>query len=289
MRLLILKAWLAVFGRGSLAAARWSGVVLGWLLWQFPNRSRRVTKINLDLCRAYLGASTPNAKLTLRELGKNLTELGVIWNAPAEHIAACCQEQTGETLFNHALARGQGVLLATPHLGSWEYLALWLSLKCPLTAMYSPTKSPQIARLITHRRSRFGARLVPTNTAGIRAMHAALKRGETVMLLPDQEPPWGAGVFADFLGQPAYSMTLLSKLAQRSGATVLTALAARTRQGYRIQWGTVNDNLQQLSLVQSVTAVNQAMEQLIRRVPEQYAWEYKRFRILPDNQRRPYR
>ena len=49
-------------------------------------------------------------------------------------------------------------------------------------------------------------------------MYAALKRGEMVTILPDQQPKpgRGAGVFASFFGVPALTMTLFGRLARRS-------------------------------------------------------------------------
>ena len=42
-----------------------------------------------------------------------------------------------------------------------------------------------------------------------------------VGILPDQQPKAGEGEFAPFFGKPALTMTLLGRLAQRSGAQVL--------------------------------------------------------------------
>jgi KDO2-lipid IV(A) lauroyltransferase len=47
----------------------------------------------------------------------------------------------------------------------------------------------------------------PASLAGVRQMMRALRKGETVGLLPDQVPPDGMGVWAPFFGQPAYTMT----------------------------------------------------------------------------------
>ena len=57
-------------------------------------------------------------------------------------------------------------------------------------------------------------------SAGVRQMLRALKRGETVGLLPDQVPPDGMGVWVPFFGQPAYTMTLAARLVQQTGAAV---------------------------------------------------------------------
>jgi len=62
-------------------------------------------------------------------------------------------------------------------------------------------------------------------------MIRALRRGEAVGLLPDQVPPQGMGVWAPFFGQPAYTMTLATRLVQQTGAALLLIWAERLPQG----------------------------------------------------------
>ena len=61
-------------------------------------------------------------------------------------------------------------------------------------------------------RARPALATAPATLAGVRQMMRALRRGETVGLLPDQVPPDGMGVWAPFFGQPAYTMTLAARL-----------------------------------------------------------------------------
>ena len=66
-------------------------------------------------------------------------------------------------------------------------------------------------------------------------MMRALRRGETVGLLPDQVPPEGMGVWAPFFGRPAYTMTLAARLVQQTGAAVLLLWGERLPRGARLR------------------------------------------------------
>lgn len=70
-------------------------------------------------------------------------------------------------------------------------------------------------------RERPGLKTVPTSVAGVRSLLRVLRSGGYTAILPDQVPPLGQGVWAPFFGRPAYTMTLLARLAQQSGARVL--------------------------------------------------------------------
>jgi len=75
--------------------------------------------------------------------------------------------------------------------------------------------------------------VVPTDASGIRALYQALGRGEAIAVLPDQQPKeeGSAAVFAPFFGQEALTMTLLSRLARKTGAAVLYVFVERLPRG----------------------------------------------------------
>jgi KDO2-lipid IV(A) lauroyltransferase len=111
-------------------------------------------------------------------------------------------------------------------------------------------------------------------------MMRALKRGEAVGLLPDQAPPQGMGVWADFFGTPAYTMTLAARLVQQSGAPIVLAWCERLPrgQGFHLRLSRLaeplpvqGDDAQALQVAQALV-INRAMQQLILQCPQQYLW-----------------
>ena len=108
-------------------------------------------------------------------------------------------------------------------------------------------------------------------------MLRALKAAESIIMLPDQQPEFGSGVFAPFFGQQAYTMTLLQGLAQRTGASMVMATCIRLSRGFKITFSEVDIDLS-LSNEDFAEKLNGRMQQDIDKNPEQYEWAYKRFK-----------
>jgi lauroyl/myristoyl acyltransferase len=119
-------------------------------------------------------------------------------------------------------------VLLTPHLGSFEVCAQAYAERFgaqqPITVLYRPARQPWLRELEETARARPALATAPATLAGVRQMMRALRKGETVGLLPDQVPPDGMGVWAPFFGQPAYTMTLAARLVQQTGAAVAADL-----------------------------------------------------------------
>ena len=261
------------------------GNIIGHLLAITPNRSRHVTTTNIKLCFPNMDAKQQLKliKKSLIETSKTLVEANPMWQWKKDRLFKLIKNVHGEALVQEALDDEKGVILALPHLGNWELLALYCSSKYPTTTMYQKPKIPQFDKLIKNGRERFGAKLVPADSEGIRAMLKALRKNELICVLPDQEPKEGNGVFSPFFNLQAYSMTLISRFANKTDAKVFIAYSKRLAQGggYEIHFAPLN-KMKVDSLKESVTYLNNEMEKCIREIPEQYQWSYKRFRKQPE-------
>lgn len=289
----VLRGALRVFALLPLPVAHGLGAALGFLAWLLPNDARRVTRINLARCFPEL-SRTQRRRLerrSLREAGKTFTELGPMWYWPPERLERTVRERINEALFYDGVRAGQGVIALIPHLGCWEICNTYYTRRVPLTILYRPPRMQALDEPIREWRARAGTRLASTTRTGVKALFRALGAGEVVGILPDQDPGRGAGAFAPFFGHDAYTMTLVSRLAQKSGARVVTVYAQRLPwgRGYRIRYDAVDDEIHSTDLAQSAAALNRAVERCVRRCPEQYQWSYKRFKTAPEGERSPYR
>lgn len=104
-------------------------------------------------------------------------------------------------------------------------------------------------------------------------------------VLPDQVPADEGGVFAPFFGQSAFTMTLTSRLAQRGKPAVFCGFAQRLPQGkgFKAVVKRADSGVFDADLEVSASAINRCVESLVEQAPEQYQWEYKRFRRQADN------
>jgi Kdo2-lipid IVA lauroyltransferase/acyltransferase len=250
------------------------GTLAGWAVYLVSPRYRRYLKQNLR--GAGLDARVRRA--AVGESGKALLELPAVWLRPLEAVVRLVVEERGWEHIERGLRAGRGVILLTPHLGCWEIAAQYIAQRVPLTVMYSPPKLRALEPYMVAGRSRERLKSVPADLRGVRAMLKALKRGEAIGMLPDQVPGVGEGEWVEFFGRPAYTMVLVSRLAEQTGAPVLLVFAERLARGRGYRF-VVEPMLAARPPESPVRALNRSLEQLIRRRPEQYLWAYNRYKV----------
>lgn len=281
----LLYGGLKLFGRLPLAWLHRLGVVLGWLIFSFNGRLRYVAQVNIDLVLPQHSALEKHqcVRTTLIETGKSLTEISKIWTAGPKHALNLVKEVRGEHLLNAALAANQGLIMLTPHLGCWELLSYWVAARTPLSIVYRPPRRSALEPLLIKARNAFTIEQVRAEGAGVRTLYRRLQTGGVVGILPDQQPKQGEGVFAPFFGVKALSMVLVSRLAQRTGASVLFSFAERLPDGagFRIHVLPAPADIASEDLSVACTALNQGIEQCVKLAFTQYQWHYKRYSIRP--------
>lgn len=252
------------------------GGALGWLVyWLSPSYRRRLqdnlSRAGFDACR----------RAAIAESGKNVAELPFIWCAPQERVLSTVTIEHWDVV-QSALEAKQGVIFLTPHLGCFEITAQALATKMEITVLYRPPRKEALKPLIEGARARHNLLLAPANLSGVRTLLKALKNNGAIGLLPDQVPQQGEGVWADFFGRPAYTMTLPAKLHQMTGAPILLTYAERLPGGcgYTIRFERFTEKLEGTP-EQQATAINRAMERLIAQCPAQYFWSYNRYKTPP--------
>lgn len=252
------------------------GVLLGWLVYLASPSYRNRLKDNIGRA-GYAGYR--NAAIS--ESGKSILELPFVWCAPPARVLPTAFVEDWEPA-QAALDAGRGVIFLTPHIGCFEIIAQKVAVKYPVTALYRPPRKAALKPLMEQARARHNLALAPATLAGVRMLLKALKKGEVVGLLPDQVPGNGEGVWADFFGKPAYTMTLPAKLQKMSGAPIILAYAERLPlgRGFMIRFARFEETWGETA-EQQARAINSAMEKLIARCPAQYFWSYARYKTPP--------
>tara|TARA_R110000822_G_scaffold33118_2_gene94718 strand:- start:476 stop:1381 length:906 start_codon:yes stop_codon:yes gene_type:complete len=283
---------LRIAGWFSLASAQRIGKLVGLLMWKLPAKPREVTDINLSICLPEL--SQPEraamAKKSLMNTGMTMLEVPLMWEWPVEKCLGLVRETEGLELIDEAMADGSGLILLAPHLGNWELAGLFFSSRYKMAALYSPPNMPEFEDYMIRVRGRLGSELVRGDRRGLVRLTSILREGGVAGILPDQSPRGKGNAFAPFFGMEVKTMTLVSKLMQRTGAKVLITYAERldNARGFRIVVRETEPGLDNKDVVAATTALNQSVEQCIRDIPGQYQWEYKRMRHRPAGEINPY-
>ncbi len=262
-------------------------VFFGRLMYWLPTKAKDTTTKNLRHCFPEIPEPELQMliKISLVNTACTALEMGKAWIRPIEETLSLVVEEQGYAGFRQDVEKEHGVILLAPHLGNWEIFGFFASEGLPSNFMYQPSRIAGVDRLLREVRARSGVHMAPTNRKGVAELLGALKRGEMVGVLPDQVPNDESGVFVPFFNQAAFTMTLVSKLVQRTGARVYCGYAKRlpNTEGFCAVFSPADQDIYNKDLNISVTALNRTVENAVKQSLTQYQWEYKRFRRQPDN------
>ena len=260
------------------------GGVLGWIVWLSSPTYRR----RLDANAALAGVPAHARRRSIAEAGRMVAETPWLWLRADNDVVERLVTWKDAEILDAAIARGGPLVILTPHMGSFEMAgrayAVRYGHRQPITVLYRPARQRALREFQESARERPQMHTAPASLAGVRQMLRALKRGEAVGLLPDQVPPDGQGVWAPFFGQPAYTMTLATRLLQQTGAEfhVLRCERLPRGAGYTIH---VSQPLRSAApgtdgpaLAEGAKVINETMEQTILKDPGQYLWGYNRYK-----------
>ncbi len=289
-RLEYAPVWLLVRVLGLLPAsvARAAGIVLARMVYLLHRRLRRAGMLNLQLAFPQRAASERRRILRrlFTSLGRQLGDFCRFPHYNRENISQLAVYDGFEN-FERAQARGKGVLFLTAHFGGWEVSSFMHALHGhPLHILVRPLDNPYLDRLVTRYRTLSGNRTIPKQDFA-RAMLAALRAGETVGILMDQNMTSEQGVFVDFFGIPACTSTLMARMALRTEAAVVPGFCFwdPTLRRYRVRFEpaleTIRTGNEEADIVANTAACSRVIEDYARRYPEQWLWVHRRWKTRP--------
>ncbi|MGL5361116.1 MAG: lauroyl-Kdo(2)-lipid IV(A) myristoyltransferase, partial [Shewanella sp.] len=184
-----------------------------------------------------------------------------------------------------AQAAGQPVIFIMPHVWPIDYAGLRLNLELPMVTMAKAHKNDLFNWFSNRLRSRCGGQ-VYMREAGIRALLAELKRGNSFFYLPDEDLGPEQSVFAPFLGTVKATLPVVGRLAQAGNAQVLPVKIGYD-QALRQFELTVLPAIAPGDMVgkeNEALALNKVVEQVILAYPEQYMWFLRVLKTRPEGQ-----
>ncbi len=272
--------------RSQLAFGRQCGRILHGLL----TKRRDIVRVNLALCFPEQSPEERNqvALHSFESMGMGVLEIAMAWWAKDPRAHCECTIKGLEHI-REALRQGRGVLLCGAHLHAAELAGRFMALEQPVAIVYRP-QNDVVADMVANRcRSRYYSELIQHRD--MRGILRALARNQVVWYAPDIDAGSKRSVFAPFFGVPASSLTATSRLAKVSGAAVVPCFYYRRADGsgYDIEVGEALDHFPSGEMMEDATRINRLIEGAVRRVPEQYFWQHRRFKSRPPGEPPIYR
>ena len=261
--------------------ARWAG--------RPGSATRRALRANLTTVIG-AGATDRDAHLVERLASRAMASYGQYWAESAKLPALSAATITsrfviseGRHFLDEAYAAGRGVIVALPHVGSWEWGGALLSqLGMPMTAVAEALDPPELFEWFVGKREAIGISVVALDDSAGPALLGTLRSGGVVGLVCDRDIQ-GNGVEATLFGERVTLPAGPATLALRTGATLVVAAcyAGPGRDHHAVVLRPI-PALRQGRLRDDVARVTQAIANdlatLIRRAPEQWHVLEPRFR-----------
>jgi phosphatidylinositol dimannoside acyltransferase len=174
----------------------------------------------------------PDAALVRRWSRRSYSEYGRYWvdgarlpyTSPAELVARWRLEHGGEQIIRDAMAQGRGVIMALPHVGSWEWGGAWLALEdMPMTAVVERVEPERLFEWFVAQRAAMGLTAVPLGDGSSAVILKTLKAGGLVGLVSDRDLV-GNGTEVEFFGERTTLPGGAATLALRTGAVLLPVI-----------------------------------------------------------------
>lgn len=227
------------------------------------------------------------ARSSFRHFGAVTADVLKLFHLSAERTRALLEVE-GEEHLTRALASGRGALIVTGHIGNWEVAAAAMSRFGKLNVIARRLDNSALEKELLGLRRRLGATVIYKKEAARRVLEA-LRAGEIVAILIDQNVLRREGVFVDFFGRPASTTPGLAAFHLRTGAPVVPVFCRPTATAaYRIvvhpppelpAGGPDEANV--LKITQILTKI---IETEVRRTPEVWLWFHDRWRSRPQDE-----
>jgi KDO2-lipid IV(A) lauroyltransferase len=185
-----------------------------------------------------------------------------------------------------ARSAGRGVIFVAAHIGHWEVQALAHSLAYgPVSVVARSLDNPLLDERLTRFRTAGGNTVIVKQKALARILRA-LREGEGVAILIDQNVQEQDGIFVDFFGRPAATTTVAAALALKTGcALVPTRTVLGPSGGCRvvyerpIEWSQSTERTR--GIVEITQRLTRVIEGWVREHPEQWLWIHRRWKTQP--------
>jgi KDO2-lipid IV(A) lauroyltransferase len=259
---------------------------LGWLLGALVRHRRG--EVRRALQRAFPERSPAEreelATRMYEHLGLTMAEVArLAVHGPAD-LAGRFEIVEDEHLRQLA-ARTEGSLLLMGHIGNWELTSLISTrLARPLHAVVKPLRPAALQRLVAETRGRLGLHLL-NHRGDFSGTLRALKRGETVTVILDQNQRRDKGIFVNFLGAPAATSAGLAILSARTRLPVFPLYVHRRADGVHVLRVLAPiappPNRDPATLHAATQHYTRVLEDIIRLRPEQWTWLHRRWKTRP--------
>ncbi|KUE81463.1 lipid A biosynthesis acyltransferase [Aeromonas schubertii] len=263
------------------------GDLLAPLLVRLSKKQCYIARTNLEICFPRLSGEEREALLhkCMRVGIKTFAGFGELSVRSPDYLASRTRISGWEHVEAARLA-GQSVIFVVPHTWAIDFCGRIIDNRQTLSmcTMMKSAKSAVFDRYINRERGRNGAKIYE-RSAGLKPIIKHLRQpGSGFYYLPDQDHGREASLFVPFFGMEKATLPALPRLCKLTGARPLMMLACydEANHDYELVIEPLPEPYPSEDVTRDTLVMNQAVESLLTRYPEQYMWFLKIFHTRPD-------
>jgi KDO2-lipid IV(A) lauroyltransferase len=189
-------------------------------------------------------------------------------------------------ILERVLEKKRGVIVFSAHFGNWEWIPLILhnGLHQEIHSIARPMDNPLIENKVREFREAMGSNVI-YKQGSLRTILQRLKRNGIIYLLIDQNTVTREGVFVDFFGTQAATITTVSQLYLKKDVPLLPVFLHYENKEIvldilpEIDYATDRNHPAAITeLTQQLTGLIEAQ---VRKFPEQWFWFHDRWKTRP--------
>ncbi len=286
------KHWMTWLGVGFLWAMIFTPIGFRNFLAKFitffsckTNKKRyRIAKKNLLMCFPEKSEKELNAMVRKFFYYKSriFLDYAFLWFSNKKHLNKLyVVRHDGELRGLKTLEKN--IILLTCHMLALDHGAQALSFDNHIVGLIKPMKNPIIDWLVARGRTRFNTHLYE-RTYGMMGIISSIKSGDQFFYLPDEDLGESHSEFLPFFGVQKATITALGRLAKICDAKVIPCVSIFNDQTgqYEVHFMPAMNQYPTGDKVADAMTMNQMLEKLILKAPEQYIWTFKYFKTRPD-------
>ncbi len=269
----------------------WLGKAFGRLAAVLSSQRRIIARKNIELCFPELSEEEKRALFwkTMESTGKGFFDAGIAWFWPYWRMRRVL-DVSGVEKLAEAYEQGQGVVVFMYHFTSLEISLASLNRNYSQTVygVYRPNKNIVYDFVMRLGRERHGEKKIALPRNDVRGMVRALRKGNLIIYLPDQDYGHQHSTFVPFFNIETATLVAPTRLVKMSGAKVFSFCTIRKDDGsgYEIRLHPEMEGYgQQGDEEADALRVNQFIEARVREHPDQYLWVHRRFKSRPDHEK----
>ena len=225
------------------------------------------------------------ARASFEHLGRSTIETALLPSLGERGVLAMVSKVDGWEHMESAMAGGRGTVIVAGHHGNWELLGAYIAARgVPIDVIVRGMSNKLFDAYLNQTRRELGMNVVHDSEA-VKRTPRSLREGRAVAFVADQGVLGLASTFVTFFGRPAKTPRGAAVFALRFNAPVLFVDALRLPDGKyrivieRIVAETTGDREQDVDAI--IARFSEVLEGWVRKFPEQYFWQHRRWRRQP--------